>query len=194
MAKIGITINEVLRDFIGQFAYTYSKYINEIDLNETPITNWDLLSFFKFNSMVELNKFLHTEAALEVFGHADQLHDNVITKLNSFITNIIDEEEHEVIVISREANKSIPATLFFLSKLGFEGNQLVFITDYSKKWDDVDILITANPIALANKPEGKISVKIKTTYNKDSKSDFEYDSIIDLFNNEEDFLKKINND
>ena len=27
--KIGITLNEVLRDFIGQLAYTYDKYVGE---------------------------------------------------------------------------------------------------------------------------------------------------------------------
>ena len=27
MAKVAISINEVLRDFIGQFIYTYEKYI-----------------------------------------------------------------------------------------------------------------------------------------------------------------------
>lgn len=194
MAIIGISLNEVVRDFIGQFAYTYSKYVNEIDLKETPVTDWDLLSFFKFNDMKEMNKFLHTEASLEIFGHADQLHDNVITKLNTFMSNILDEEEHEVVIISREANKSIPATLFFLSKLGFSGNNLKFVMDYAKKWNGVDILITANPIALANKPKGKISIKINTTYNKEIESDYEYDSIVDIFNNEEDFIKKINND
>lgn len=188
---IGISLNEVIRDFVGQFAYTYSKYVEEIDLNETPITNWDLLDFFKFKSMAELNTFLHTDAALEIFGHADQLHDNVITKLNTFITNILDEEEHDVVVVSREADKSIPATLFFLSKLGFSGHNLRFVMDYTKKWDDVDVLITANPITLKNKPEGKISVKIKSTYNADVESDYEYDSILDLFNNEEEFINKI---
>jgi hypothetical protein len=36
-----------------------------------------------------------------------------------------------------------------------------------KEWDGLDILITADPEALKNKPEWKISVKIKTPYNKD---------------------------
>jgi len=190
MIKIGITLNEVLRDFIGQFAYTYSKYKSEIDLRETPVTTWDLLEFFNFKDIKELNHFLHTEASLEIFGHADQLHTNVVTKLNSFISNMIDEEECEVVLISREADKSIPATLFFLSKLGFTGNNIKFVTDYTKKWDDVDILITANPQALRAKPEGKISVKIKATYNEDVEADFELDSIVSLFDDENE-IKRI---
>jgi len=193
--RIGITLNEVMRDFIGQFAYTYSKYKKkDIDLKAKPITNWDLLKYFDFNSMDELNHFLHTEASLEVFGHADQLHENVVTKFNSFVINIMDGEEHEVILISREGGRSIPATLFFLSKLGFSGNNIQFVTDYKKKWDDVDVLITANPTALAAKPDGKISIKIKTTYNKDVKADYEFDSIIPLFDDEEILEKILNND
>ena len=39
--KIGITLNEVVRDFIGQFAYTYSKYETEISLIDNPVTSSD---------------------------------------------------------------------------------------------------------------------------------------------------------
>jgi len=187
--KIGISINEVLRDFVGQFGYVYSKYINEVDLKENPVTEWNLIDFFSFDNEEELNKFLYTEASYEVFAIADQLHDNVVTKLNGFITEMTDEE-HEVILISREANKSIPSTLFFLSKLGFTGSNIQFVMDTVKKWDDIDILITANPIALNGKPKGKISVKVNSTYNKGIESDYEIDNIINLFENE-DLLEKI---
>jgi len=191
--KIGISINEVLRDFVGQFGYVYSKYINEVDLKENPVTDWNLIDFFSFDNEEELNKFLYTEASYEVFAIADQLHDNVVTKLNGFITEMTDEE-HEVILISREANKSIPSTLFFLSKLGFAGNNIQFVMDTVKKWDDIDVLITANPIALKGKPEGKISVKVNATYNKDEESDYEIENIIDLFENQELLEKILEND
>jgi len=193
--RIGIALNEVMRDFIGQFAYTYSKYKKkEIDLKKNPVKTWDLLKYFEFNDMAELNHFLYTEASLEVFGHADQLHENVVTKFNTFVDNIMDEEEHDVILISREGGRSIPATLFFLSKLGFAGNNIKFVTDYAKKWDDLDILITANPTTLEAKPEGKISVKVKASYNENVKADYELDSIISLFEDEELLEKIINND
>jgi hypothetical protein len=188
--KIGITLNEVVRDFIGQFAYTYSKYETEISLKDNPVTSWDLLEYFNFPDMEALNKFLYTEASLEIFGHADQLHDNVVTKLNNFITDIIDEEEHEVIIISREANRSIPATLFFLSKLGFTGNNIRFVLDTAKKWDGIDVLVTANPVALQAKPEGKISVKVSASYNQDVEADYTIETIMELFDNEE-LLKQI---
>ena len=51
---------------------------------------------------------------------------------------------HTPIIISKELNNSKPSTLFFLSKLSAKINNIVFVRDYKKKWDHVDILITAN--------------------------------------------------
>jgi len=193
--RIGITLNEVVRDFIGQFTYTYNKYkkgenlFNEVDLKERPIEEWDLLKYFNFDNIEELNKFLYTEASLEVFGHADQLHTNIIPKLNRFISDMTDEE-HEVVIISREADKSIPATFFFFTKIGLIANNFKFVTDTTKKWDYIDVLVTANPNALEAKPEGKISVKVDATYNIDVDADYAVESLMELIDNEE-FLNKI---
>jgi len=195
--RIGITLNEVVRDFIGQFTYTYNKYkkgeylFSEVDLKERPIEEWDLLKYFNFNNIEELNKFLYTEASLEVFGHADQLHTNVIPKLNRFISDMTDEE-HEVVIISREADKSIPATFFFFTKIGLIANNFKFVSDTAKKWDDIDVLITANPKALEAKPEGKISVKVDATYNVGVDADYAVETLMELIDNEE-FLNKILN-
>jgi hypothetical protein len=49
----------------------------------------------------------------------------------------------------------------------------------------VDVLITANPKTLELKPIGKISIKVKSSYNKDVVSDYEIDSILDFIKNEE---------
>ena len=191
--RIGITLNEVIRDFIGQLKYVYGKYYHE-DLEDVVIEDWDLLKYFKFPSEVKLNEFLYSEACMEVFAHADQLHNNVVTILNRFIADINDYEEHEIVIISRDAHKSRPSTLFFLSKLGFTGDNIKFVMDTTKKWDDIDILVTANPIALEAKPEGKISVKINASYNKNTKADYELDSVLDFIDNEEMFNKIIEND
>lgn len=182
--KIGITINEVFRDFVGQFAYTYDKYINKFNLNENPVDTFNLFDHFKFDSVDDLNRFLYIEASLEIFGHADQLHDNVIKHFNLFLSDIKDEEEHEVELISREVQKAIPSTLFFLSKLACQADRIRFVQNHEAKWDGIDVLITANPIALECKPKDKISVKINSSYNKDVKADYELDSIIDFFKDE----------
>lgn len=183
--KIGITLNEVLRDFIGQLAYTYDKYVGENDVTEEDITNFNLIEFFKFDDINKFNTFLYLEAPLEIFGHADQMSDGLMNRFNTFLMDIKDDGEHEIEIVSREIDKSIPSTYFFLSKTSCRIDKIRFVQDYASKWDGLDLLITANPQALEAKPSGKISVKVNTTYNKNVSADFEIDSILDFIKNEE---------
>jgi hypothetical protein len=64
--KIGISINEVLRDYIGQITYTYDKYIADSNIKEGDVTNFNLLEFLNLK-ILKLNMFLYTEASLEIF-------------------------------------------------------------------------------------------------------------------------------
>jgi len=192
--RIGISLNEVLRDFIGQVAYTHDKYLGEFDIEESPITDFDLLKHpilkKSFKDERELNKFMYNDHPLEIFGHNDQTHDTISVKLNKFLLDIDDEEEHEVEIVSREINKSIGATFFFLSKTIMNCSRLRFITSHVDEWDGVDVLITANPIALKNKPKGKIAVKVNAPYNEKSKADYTIDNLME-FMEDEDFRDEI---
>jgi hypothetical protein len=183
--KIGITLNEVLRDFIGQLAYTYNKYVEESGVTEKDITHFNLIEFFKFDDINKFNTFLYLEAPLEIFGHADQMSDGLMNRFNTFLMDIKDDEEHEIEIVSREIDKSIPSTYFFLSKTSCRADKVRFVRDYAQKWDGLDVLITANPQTLQLKPSGKISVKVRTTYNKDVPADYEIDSILDFIKDEE---------
>lgn len=182
MARIGISINEVLRDTLSQLDYTYSKYISEKETTVTrdEITSFDLTNHFEFESTKQLNRFLFDEASLEIFGHADQMFENLMTKFNMFLVDIDEEEEHSIELVSREYLKSIPSTLFFLSKLGCRATNIRFVKQNEDEWDGLDILITANPVALENKPGDKISVKIKAPYNSNSVADYELNSILEF--------------
>ena len=44
-------------------------------------------------------------------------------------------------------------------------------------WDQIDVLLTADPILLLEKPVGKIVVKFNTPYNKHIKSEYEITSL-----------------
>ena len=183
--KIGITLNEVLRDYIGQLVYTYQKYIGDIDITEGDVTNLNLIEFFKFEDINKLNSFLYLEAPLEIFGHADQMSDGLMNRFNTFLMDIKDDEEHEIEIVSREIDKSIPSTYFFLSKTSCRADKVRFVQNHVDKWDGLDVLITANPQALEAKPVGKISVKVKASYNQDVPADFEIDSILDFIKDTE---------
>jgi len=183
--KIGISINEVLRDFIGQFTYTYEKYIGDTDIQEGDVTNFNLIEFFKFDDINKLNTFLYLEAPLEIFGHADQMSDGLNNHLNNFIMDTEDFGIHQLELVSREVDKAIPSTYFFLSKIGSKISNVRFVKNHADEWNGLDVLITANPKALEAKPSGKISVKVKASYNKDVAADYEIDSLLDFIKDEE---------
>jgi hypothetical protein len=180
--KVGITIDGVIRDFITKFESVYDKYY-PVELEEgeehpkRDINTLNLLDHFTFTGGTdELNKFLYIDASLEIFGHAGEVKLNSVEHLNQ-LHNLIEDMGHTPLVISKELNNSKPATLFFLSKLSSKVNNIVFVKDYEKKWDYVDVLITADPTTLNLKPSDKISVKVINHYNKDCNSDY---TILDL--------------
>lgn len=185
MASVAISINEVLRDFLSQFIYTYDKYIEPTKLESEEITDFDLSKTFNFSDTNRLNSFLYLESPLEIFGHADQMSDGLMNHFNHFLMDIKDDGEHTIELTSREADKSIPSTYFFLSKTGCKSTNIRFEQNHKDEWGNSDVLITANPIALENKPSGKISVKVKSPYNKNVSADFEIDSILDFIKDEE---------
>ena len=178
--KIGITIDGVIRDFITKFELVYDKYFpveGDDSLPERNINTFNLLEHFEFSGgTTDLNNFMYVDAALEIFGHAGEMKLNNIEHLNQ-LHNLIEDMGHTPIIISKELNNSKPATLFFLSKLSAKINNIIFVREYNKKWDHIDILITANPITLSSKPNNKISIKVINEYNKNISSDY---TIVDI--------------
>ena len=183
---VGITIDGVVRDFITKFESVYDKYYpveegdeteEQKEIKERVIDTLNLLDHFHFKEgEEELNKLLYVDASLEIFGHAGEVKLNSVEHLNQ-LHNIIEDMGHTPVVISKELNNSKPATLFFLSKLSTKVNNIIFVRDYDKKWDHVDVLITANPTTLNSKPNDKISIKVINHYNKNCDSDY---TIVDI--------------
>ena len=184
MTRLGIDLNEVVRNYLNQFEYVYNKYKPngiEINIEEEPPTTYDLANYFPFSGgTTEMLKFLYEESALEVFGHAGEMRRNIMNALNTYYMELNDYSEHKMMIVSREAARSIPATYFFLSKTGCMIGDVHFVTKYANEWDEVDILVTACPRVLDCKPKDKIAIKIKAPYNLASKADYEYDTIFDF--------------
>jgi FMN phosphatase YigB (HAD superfamily) len=91
-------------------------------------------------------------------------------------------DKFDLLIVSDEIGKSKPASLFFLAKFGCLLEKVVFYSESTKNrlWDEVDILITANPNILKNHPEDKIIIKYKTNYNKDINCEFEISTLSDF--------------
>jgi hypothetical protein len=208
MKKIGIEINGVLRDTIGKFTQLYEKHLieksdmdlsnptysidisgnTELELVEEPfkyeklsdVTSLDLTTHFSFSSKDELYSFMYEDYTMELFGHAPSTEMLSFNMLNDIYYNLRDS--YDLMIVSDEIGRSKPSSLFFLSKFGCLLEKVFFYSEITKNnmWDEVDILLTANPDLLLNKPDNKIVIKFITDYNKHVESDYEILSLSDL--------------
>lgn len=184
---IGVSLDDVLRDFLGKFKSVYKKQFEKDPIE--PINTLDLMLHFPFDTEDELNRFLYEDFSLELFGHANEKYKNAVIDLNSLYSQ--HKDLHDFLIISKEHGNSIPATLFFLSKTSCKIREYKFILSNDGIWDHCDVMVTANPNIIINKPENKITIKIRTDYNTEIKSDYEVDKLKDIL--EKNILSNLSN-
>ena len=192
--RIGFEINGVLRNTIEKLTQVYQK--NNIDGNQNefsyqtykldmsgnteeetqsesfryemnlPVTSLNLTEHFKFQNEEEYYSFLYEEHPMEIFGHSPSTEMTTFNDLNNIYFNL--RNEHDLMIVSDEIGKSKPASLFFLSKFGCEIEKIKFYSNstINSMWNEIDVLLTSNPILLLNHPSDKISIKFETDYNK----------------------------
>jgi hypothetical protein len=216
MMRRGIEINGVLRNTFEKIKQVYQKNLIDsqtiesqptynIDISgdtQDLITNedfkyeilseeesFDLEKMYKFQNKEELYSFLYEEYTMEVFGHAPSTEMNTFNVLNEFYLEFRDN--YDISIVSNEIGKSKPSSLFFLSKFGMLIEKIFFYSEITKKtmWDSIDVLLTANPYLLLERPENKIVIKYVTNYNKDISSDYEITSLSEL----KEIIKNIKN-
>jgi len=216
MTRIGIDINGVLRDIVGKFEQLYEKHLIEKDKDDflgqtyeldmsgntkiiesndesfeyrklSDVSSLDLTKHFLFKNSEELFSFMYEEYAMELFGHASSTEMTTFNILNELYFEL--REEYELIIVSNEIGKSKPSSLFFLSKFGCLLEKVIFFNEVTKNnmWNQIDILLTANPDLLLEKPTNKLVVKYNTNYNKQVESDYEINSLSEL----NEIIKKI---
>lgn len=202
MKRIGIDINGVLRDTIGKFTQLYEKHLIEdaqdefmgqtykLDMSgNTSLEETDVVQFeykklndvdsleldkhFTFRNKEELFSFMYEEYAMELFGHAPSTEMTTFNILNDLYFELRDT--NELMIVSSEIGKSKPSSLFFLSKFGCLLEKVFFFSEITKDsmWNQLDVLLTADPTLLLEKHEGKVIIKFITDYNKHIKSDYE---------------------
>ena len=201
--EIYISIDGVLRNTIQKFDYHYNEsyfnsdiIIEEEEKNDfeygvtEPIQNDNLLNSHKFQSKEEFENFIFIEYPIEIFGHAGLSYSTTFTDLHKIL---FDNPEHNFTLIGLdELGKAKPASLFFLSKNGFLGNNIKFIksTDIKDQWDNCDMWITDSKNILDMCPENKIAIKFNTTYNQYFTYNKEITKLIEI---QEIWLKSLEN-
>jgi hypothetical protein len=201
--RIGIEINGVLRDTIGKITQLYEKHmIEEKDDNNksfevdisgnteelvipeefeykilSEVTSLNLMDHFSFKDEDELYNFMYKDFAMQIFGHAGSTETFSFNELNEIYQKYRDT--NELLIVSDEMGKSKPASLFFLSKFGCQLEKIKFYSNLTinSMWNEIDVLLTANPTLLLEKPKDKIVVKYNTNYNKNVDCEYEISSL-----------------
>jgi hypothetical protein len=189
--RIGIELNGVLRNTLGKIEQTYQKFmIDKTDGIESedefeykinkPIDSLEIKNHFSFKDDEELYSFLYEEFPMEIFGHAQSTEYSTFNDLNEIYFNL--RNEHDFIIISDEIGKSKPSSLFFLSKFVCEFEKIKFYSNstINSMWNEIDVLLTANPSLLLDYPSDKTLIKYNTDYNKNVTSEYEINKIKEL--------------
>lgn len=179
--RVAFDINGVLRDTFGKAEQVYQKFFIDDYVKEegekdfeyelvTPITSLNLIDHFKFPQVEDLYDFFYIDFPMNIFGHAPSTSANTFNTLNEIYEELRDN--HDIIIVSDEIQKSKPATLFFLSKYGCLIEKIFFFSKFTinDMLKDVDCIVTANPELLDI--QDKIVVKYETTYNTEIKTKY----------------------
>lgn len=177
--KIGIIINNILRDHISQLVKVYTRYTGNDPIE--PIDPYNLDKSFPLegaeDEVSSIQEFIHIDAPLEILGNAEETIKGIIQRLNVLQTDI----EDEIILINRDSNRGRSATTFFLSKTNFALKKIYFTDSYEECWDYTDLLITDHPDIIACKPADKKLVKLNGQYNETLEADLVINSPEEIF-------------
>lgn len=196
--KICFTLDDVIRAKTRQFGKILAKSrgLDEDAYADTEISTNNLGQVFGFEDNKEYQEFLYKDYPFEVFAEAPVMERMLDKRFNLWTLDIENKEGCEDIEFMLanpfEFNASIGYTCFFLSQIATRIRDFYFPKNSSDIWNRCDVLVTADPKLLAEKPEGKKSVKIEAPYNKDSEADLTYESLSKLIEDEE-FTEKLRN-
>lgn len=130
---------------------------------------------------ITVQDFVYDKCCLEIFGYADEVIDGAVQSINDLILHLKSiEKESEIIITSREIGRSVPATLFFLSKTGCMIRDIKFTVSTTDCWQFVDVMITDHPEIITSKPEGKTVIKIEKPFNQEVNADYTIKSVKEL--------------
>ena len=194
--KIGIELNNIIRDINFQLVKYYKKDIDksfndeDFDYNIT-----DVLPKLKFKNKKAKYEYVYVDYPYEIFGCANAMDRKLNVTINNWLISLHEREDdkYEVCAFSdKEESLTIQSTYFFLSKIGSRIREMVFPINVTEMWDKCDVIITNNKDLIKSKPQGKVVVLINNNDNSKwkKKCDFNYDSLMELLE-DENFIDKV---
>ena len=194
--KIGIELNNIVRDLNKQIIKYYKKDINQsFDDKNVNYNVTNIIDSIDFKSKKAKFEYMYVDYPYEIFGCAPTTHRNLAVTINNWLISLGNKEDdrYDVKLFSlKEEALSIQSTYYFLSKIGCRVREMFFPKDGVEMWNKCDVIITLNERIIDNKPEGKVVVLINKDDNKNlqGKVDLHYDSLFDLISDTE-FINKV---
>lgn len=195
--KIGIELNNIVRDINFQLVKYYKKDIDKtFDDENFDYDITDVLSKLKFKNKKAKHEYVYIDYPYEIFGCANTMSKNLSVAINNWLIYLhnLEDDKYDVCAFSEnEESLTVQSTYFFLSKIGCRIREMFFPIKIDEMWDRCDVIITKNKKLVKNKPEGKVVVLINNNDNSKLKKDCDlsYDSLLDLINDEK-FIDKVN--
>jgi hypothetical protein len=145
---IAIDLNDVVRDFSGQFTFLYKKYIDgTCEIKKEDITDFDLSNVFEFEDEDAYRNFRFVDYAFDLHARAMMCDDRLSASLNNWICNELgnlDEPPTILVVSPFEIALTIQSTLSFLAAHGCREREYYFPMDSATIWDRCDVLMMSN--------------------------------------------------
>ena len=185
MLRIGIELNDVIRNINKQYLKYFQKAFPSVDVDDID-ENDDVLAILPFENQKQKDDFVYTDYPYELFGCADSMEKNLAPNLRAWTEKLTDIEDDNVTLSFYSMNEgglTIQATYFFLSKLGTRARKVFFPIKTEEIWNECDVVVTANSALMDGKaPDGKKVVLIKTKKNQTVKTqaDLCYSSLNEL--------------
>ena len=163
--NIYIELNNVIRDINSKTVEVY-KSDNPDKEFEGDYDGEDLQKYLGIESTDELIDFMYVECPMRIFGYSSETERGISFMINEFYKKYRDS--HKVTIFSNEIEKSKPATLMFLARMGILVDNVKFfpLNDFDAVNEQADIIITNNKKIINSKKTNYITTNKKESKNK----------------------------
>jgi hypothetical protein len=164
--NIYIELNNVIRDINSKTVQIYKSDNLEHELPE-EYNGEDLQEYLNFESKEDLLEYMYVECPMRIFGYSNECTEGTSLMLNEFYKKYRDI--YNITIFSNEIEKSKPATLMFLARMGILVDSIEFfpLEDFTTVNEKADIIITNNQNIIKGHYNTKY-IKINQTQSHDN--------------------------
>ena len=148
--NIYIELNDVIRDITSKTILVYKADNLEKELEE-EYKGEGLQEYLGFDTKEDLIEYMYVECPMRIFGYSNECEEGASFMVNELYKKYRDR--HHIVIFSNEIEKSKPATLMFLARMGILVDNVEFfpLEDFKTVNTRADIIITNNEKISENK-------------------------------------------